>query len=475
MSTKTKLVIGSVTALTAAAIGTTAVYMYDQNAAKRKLIIGGFNMQNGPYKISRIAADTTGLDSSKKAKILTFNKYCVSKSVEDAPFDINQALNKIFGIDEKMLQTSDEDISYEVQLIECLKWNETPENKWVVDVGATFAKYFDPVKHHTWTSAIVDMTPEVAKEMEEHQVDIMALVETSNGVKNANGHIIPHTDNLVKLLENLQNIKESDWRVAKYSQITNPAAETMPQLDRGCAIVYNANKISHLGTFVIEIESEKRKKVTVRRFPVCLFGLSGFITSTPTHMVCAAHISGYAYSDSQSKKANPAGILVGDKELESILKILSGQYDSSEKNVTIAINDKSYKLDDPQLEKLLKDMKVSTDLPTTVIGDFNQDFNKNSIQFAHEYRFDRFTPETQQPGDWSTQTNLLQQASSTSIASRFGFQNGYILAKTIHPTTNYGATIDGFLTKNVSDVTLVSKPYDTKTSTSDHSAVYAKL
>lgn len=35
-------------------------------------------------------------------------------------------------------------------------------------------------------------------------------------------------------------------------------------------------------------------------------------------------------------------------------------------------------------------------------------------------------------------------------------------------TTNYRATIDGFLTKNVQDITLLKKPYD-------HSAVFCKL
>jgi len=102
-------------------------------------------------------------------------------------------------------------------------------------------------------------------------------------------------------------------------------------------------------------------------------------------------------------------------------------------------------------------MKIAKDLPIIVLGDFNQDFNQYSFEYPHENRFPTFIPHE-----------------GETVASRFGFQNGYSLAQKIHPTTAY-ATIDGFLTKNIKSVSLLSKPFDQNNATSDHSAIYVKV
>jgi endonuclease/exonuclease/phosphatase family metal-dependent hydrolase len=418
-----------------------------------KLTIGGFNMQYGPYKISRIDKDTIGIYSDIKAKILTFNKYCMAKNTEKSPLTLEQSLFKIFG--SKSVVDSN---SYEIGLCQCLKWKQDTSTKlWAIDVAETFKTYFDPVKHELWTSALIDMTPKVAADMINNKVDIMALVETSNGIKNANGDIIPHTDNLVKLLENLNNQNNAlyNYKIASYAQFTNPAADTMPQLNRGNAIIYNSVSVKLHNSFVIEISSEKRGKVTVRRYPVCIFGTS----VEPTIMVVATHLSGYGFKDAQIGGDHQA-ITVGDRELENVLRILSQDFTvlKDPKEVTIAINGGTYQLDDFNYAKIMEDMKVTKTLPIIVIGDFNQDFNKYSIEYQHEYRFPTFVPHE-----------------GTTVADRYGFQNGYNVAKQIHPTTGYGTTIDGFLTKNITDVTLVSKEYDSKNVTSDHSIVYVRV
>ena len=49
------------------------------NKTSNGLVIGGFNMQYGPYKISRIAPNTMGLDEARKNSTLTFNNYCMKK------------------------------------------------------------------------------------------------------------------------------------------------------------------------------------------------------------------------------------------------------------------------------------------------------------------------------------------------------------------------------------------------------------
>lgn len=429
----------------AGAIAAGIAYTYLKGQGPKSLVIGGFNMQYGPYKISRIDKGTTGLDPVKKEKILTFNKYCMSKVSEDAPLTPEQALQKIFGIEHSSVGNT-----YEEGLVNCLRWSNTG-GKSTVDVGETFKTYFDADNHELWTSAILDTTGQVAKEIIDTGVDIMALVETSAGIKNSKGDIIPHTDNLMKLIENLNKSQDYNYTVASYAQFTNPAADTMPHLNRGNAIIYNTKTTKHLGTFVIDISSEKRGKVTTRRYPVCLFGQNG-----PEVLVCAAHVSGYAFKDG-NKGGDSQNILVGDKELENVLKVLTRSSEGSS-DVSVTIGDKTFSSNSPSLTNELKAMGITTDLPTIVIGDFNQDFNKNTIQYPHTYRFPTF-----------------EQHEGETVASKYGFENGYSLAKRIHPTTGHNATIDGFLTKNIKNVTLLSKAYDPGNSTSDHSAVYAKL
>ena len=58
-------------------------------------VIGGFNMQYGPYKISRIVPDTLGLDPSKKESILKFNNYCLETKTEESPVGTKELLKKI--------------------------------------------------------------------------------------------------------------------------------------------------------------------------------------------------------------------------------------------------------------------------------------------------------------------------------------------------------------------------------------------
>ncbi|AYV76791.1 MAG: hypothetical protein Barrevirus1_13 [Barrevirus sp.] len=434
------------------AIGVSGMAYSLLKKSDKSLVIGAFNMQYGPYKISRIDKDTTGLDPIKKEKILTFNKYCMSKVAEDAQLDQIQAGLKIFGN-----KDIDNDF-YEMELINCLRWKQDKNGKFIVDVAETFKTFFDPVNHQLWTSAIIDTTEEVSNDIRSYGTDIMALVETSAGIKNALGQTIPHTDNLTKLIENLnkdQVLKQVDYRIASYAQFTNPASESFAQLDRGNAIIYNAVNINLINSFTIEISAEKRGKVTTRRYPVCLFGPG----TEPTIMVCAAHITGYSYQDTK-KGGNPDNITIGDRELENVLRILSQDFTETKdpKEITIDLNGHSYQLIDMNYSKVMKDMGVTKDLPIIVLGDFNQDFNKYTFEYPHEYRFPTFVPHE-----------------GTTVASRYGFQNGYTLAQKIYQTTDFNATIDGFLIKNIKNVSLLSKPFDQNNATSDHSAIYVKV
>jgi len=408
-------------------------------------IVGGFNMQYGPFKISRIEKNTTGLDREKQEKILKFNAYCTSQQQEEQPLESQQVLQKVFGTNG----------DYEQGLVSCMRWvQDQKTGKWVVDVNKTFTTYFDPVNHQLWTSAIVDTTPQVAQEILAAGVNIMALVETSEGVRNAKGELIPHTDNLLRLVDKLNTDRGSlgkvDFAVASYAQITNPQAEIYPQLDRGSAIIYNKYETTLRGSFVIELTSEKNKKLTVRRYPVCVFGQNG-----PEIVVCAAHVSGYAFKD-EKVGGNPQAIKVGDNELRDLLSVLSNTLPSE--TTTISVNNKSYKRDDPELQNILKSQNFNPQMPIVVIGDFNQDFNKYGIEYQHQYRFPTFIPHQ-----------------GSTVASDFGFQNGYSVAGKINSTTIHGATIDGFLVKNITKAELLSKPFDHANSTSDHSSVFVKF
>jgi len=435
---------------------------YFGNEEFDSLTIGGFNMQYGPYKISRISKDTTGLDPFRQDAILKFNKFCMGskKAMEESKPKSNEVLGKIFGNDPT---------EYEKGLVECLNWKQDEESKgWFVDVGSTFATYFDPINHQLWTSALIDTTPQMAHDILGNRVDVMALVETSNGIENSKGEIIPHTDNLVKLVENLNEVgdsKKSNYQVATYAQFTNPAAKMFPQLDRGNAIIYNNVTTELCGCFTIDISSEKRGKVTTRRYPVCLFeSKSSKNSKNSPVMVCAAHVSGYAHKDSL-EGGNPKSVEVGDRELAHVLKVLtlgSMKWDDFERSndVKVTVGDKSYELNDPELLKTLNDWKVLSDIPTVVIGDFNQDFNKNAFEYDHKYRFPTFVPHDSKEG---------------TVATDFGFENGYSLAKKIHWTCGYDVAIDGFLTKNIKRAKLLSRAYDATHATSDHAPVYVRV
>ena len=319
---------------------------------------------------------------------------------------------------------------------------------------STFATYFSADNHQLWTSTLIDMTPQVAKEILAKNVDIMALVETCGGIENSKGETIPHTDNLLTLIENLnkgQDPEKVQYRIATYAQFTNPAAETMPHLNRGNAIIYNLQRTLLYGSFTIEITSEKRGKKTVRRYPVCIFGSS----QEPEIAVCAAHVSGYAWKDA-AKDGDPENIKVGDRELEEVLKVLSLDLTNSD-SVTVSINGESYKPGDTEVTKFFTEMKVK-ELPIVIGGDFNQDFNKYSIEYTHEYRFPTFIPHE-----------------GETVAKRYKFENGYTIAGKIHPTAERGISIDGFLFKGITKATLISDAYNPENATSDHGMVVMKV
>ena len=410
-------------------------YLKDSNIPDTEYIIGALNMQHGPYKISRIAKDTPGLDIDKRATILTFNEYCVKKNMLDSKPNAKDLYETIFGEDGKL---SD----YKRELIECLVWKEK-DAKICVDIGQTFKKYFDPINNQLWSSAIVDNSEQIASDIIGNNVDIMALVEASNGNENSEGEIIPHTDNLTRLVVALNENPDVDYKIASYAQFTNPVAESMPQLNRGNAIVFNTKTANLLDSFVIEVPIVKRGKKTVRRHPVCVFG-----QDKPTVMVCAVHICGYSYKDATEAKKRPENLKVGDKELENVLKVLSNGEAPEGSNVNIV------NTNDSDLKKLLE-----SNIPIVVLGDFNPNFKESSsIEYKHKYRFP-----------------IFEKDESETIAGKYGFDSAYNVAKKIHSTYKDGRTIDGCLIKNVVKATIVSENYNPAKATSDHSAVYVKV